>query len=650
MKETMVKNLRITYTKTKRIFMQRCFSEEPIAGPVLEIGSGRDKFNRMLFVKKYKVVTSNIYPKNVVDYICSVNCFPFKDNKFGCVICEHVLEHVEEPAKAIDEIKRVLKPKGLLILIVPFSWPIHEKPYDLWRFSEEGLRHLLMIKFENVKFDTIGSLQKPVLICVTARKSAHEKQKLEHPKVSVIMPTYNRADRIGKSIESVLNQTFKNWELIIVSDGSADNTPEVIKKYKDSRIIFLEKKHGGPSLARNFGLKHARGEYITYCDDDDVLFPYHLETLTGYLDRHPEVGVIMGGAVQVFENKKNGYLKGGLLWTSMHKQKLLKKIGFFDKRFWMWEDVDFLLRLYDCGKGTIFESILTKHIIHRGGMGVTYRDQHTHWQDLMCAKRVRKVFKEQKIDQASFILLAAIIFHKPGPSKTILALSKVFYSQHPGIQSVYLMGLSYYIGGNIAKSIECMRKVLIYKSKQNNAGLRENLRVRKFAFALMGILYTHKRQYSLSIRYLQQGIGCYPKCTLLKVELFHVFLEGGRKDLAEELLERNKDKKITSYMRGVLFLYQKEYLKAKEHLKKSDHIDKILRYRLYSSLYRLYSIIGKKDYASKYRVKSWEYKKETYFAPLLNKKLLSVGLSYLGILIARIFLLGGQSDSHRQII
>ena len=211
------------------------------------------------------------------------------------------------------------------------------------------------------------------------------------------------------------------------------------------------------------------------------------------------------------------------------------------------------------------------------------------------------------------------------------------------------MGLSYYIGGNIAKSIECMRRVLIYKSKQNNAELRENLRVRKFAFAFMGILYTHKRQYSLSIRYLQQGLGSYPKCNLLKAELFHVFLESGRKDLAQELLEKNKNKKIASYMRGMLFLYQKEYHKAKEYLKKSDDIDKILKYRLYSSLDRLYSMMGRKDYASKYRVRSWEYKKETYFAFLLNKKVVEVDLSYIQKLIERIYLLPGDSSNKRII-
>ena len=156
--------------KATRMFMQSCLQQQPIFGPVLEIGSGKDRFNRQLFSRKYKVVATNIYPRNKVDHICSINTLPFEDDKFGCIICEHVLEHVEEPAKAIEEMRRVLKPKGLLILAVPFSWPIHEKPYDLWRFTEEGLRTLLMKDFKEVKFETIGKSNKPNLIFVTARK------------------------------------------------------------------------------------------------------------------------------------------------------------------------------------------------------------------------------------------------------------------------------------------------------------------------------------------------------------------------------------------------------------------------------------------------------------------------------------------------
>jgi len=631
-------------TKIKKKFIQRCFHQESIPGPILEIGSGRDQFNRSLFSKKYKVVTSNIYPKNVVDYICSVNCLPFEDNKFGCVICEHVLEHVEEPQRALDGIRRVLKPGGLLIMIVPFSWLIHEKPYDLWRFTEEGLRHLLMNKFVDVKFETIGPPKKPVFICATARKPIPKKQKPVHPKVSVIMPTYNRADMIDKSIESVLNQTFKDWELIIVNDGSTDNTKEVVAKYNDPRIVYLEKENGGPSSARNLGLRHAKGEYITYCDDDNIIFPYHLETLSGYLDRHPEIGLVRANAVKIIKPNKIGYLGRGLLWASMHKHNLLKKIGFFDARLDRCQDVDFLIRLHDYCNVKILECILTKHIIHSGNISfeIAHNDPAAHWKDLIYVKRVRKIFGVQRIKKPYFIM-AASIFHEQNLFKTMLALSKIFYSRYPCIHSAYLTGLSYYRVGNISKSIEYMKKVVNYGSRQYKTTSRENLKTKEFAFALLGILYARKKQHGLSIKYLRQGLNIYPKGALLIIELFHASLESGRKDLAQELLVKNKAKVISSYMRGVLFLYQKECLKAKEYLERAYDIDKILKYRLCSSLSRLYSIMGREDYAKKHRVRSWAYEKETYFNILLSKKLLEIDLSYMRKLTERIFLRGDNT-------
>jgi glycosyltransferase involved in cell wall biosynthesis len=631
-------------TKIKKEFIQRCFHQESIPGPILEIGSGRDKFNRALFSKKYKVITTNIYPKNVVNYICSVNCLSFEDNKFGCVICEHVLEHVENPARAIDEIKRVLKPNGLLILTAPFSWSIHEKPYDLWRFSEEGLRYLIVNKFESVKFEAIGPPKKPALICITARKPIHEKSKIKHPKVSVIMPTYNRAHMISKSIESVLSQTFKDWELIIVNDGSTDNTKEVVAKYNDPRIVYLEKENGGPSSARNLGLRYAKGEYITYCDDDNIIFPYHLETLYGYLDRHPEIGLVRANAVKIIKPKKIGYLGRGLLWASMHKHNLLKKVGFFDTRLDRCQDVDFLIRLHDYCNVKILECILTKHIIHSGNISfeIAHNDPAAHWKDLIYVKRVRKIFGVQRIKKPYFIM-AASIFHERNLFKTMLALSKIFYSRYPCIHSAYLTGLSYYRVGNISKSIEYMKKVVNYGSRQYKTTSRENLKTKEFAFALLGILYARKKQHGLSIKYLRQGLNIYPKGALLIIELFHASLESGRKDLAQELLVKNKAKVISSYMRGVLFLYQKECLKAKEYLERAYDIDKILKYRLCSSLSRLYSIMGREDYAKKHRVRSWAYEKETYFNILLSKKLLEIDLSYMRKLTERIFLRGDNT-------
>ena len=94
---------------------------------------------------------------------------------------------------------------------------------------------------------------------------------------SIIIPTYNRAHLISKAIQSVIDQTYNHWELIIVDDGSTDNTEEVVHKFNDQRIRYFQKDHEERSVARNFGIEKSRGLYISFLDDDDYLLSDYLE-------------------------------------------------------------------------------------------------------------------------------------------------------------------------------------------------------------------------------------------------------------------------------------------------------------------------------------------------------------------------------------
>jgi glycosyltransferase involved in cell wall biosynthesis len=100
-----------------------------------------------------------------------------------------------------------------------------------------------------------------------------------NPKVSVIIPTYNRANLLPRAIKSVLNQTFQDFELIVVDDGSTDNTRKVVEEFQkgDSRVKYFYKENGGPGSARNFGLKNAKGNFVIFLDSDDMFLPYILE-------------------------------------------------------------------------------------------------------------------------------------------------------------------------------------------------------------------------------------------------------------------------------------------------------------------------------------------------------------------------------------
>jgi len=103
---------------------------------------------------------------------------------------------------------------------------------------------------------------------------------VSNPKFTIITPTYNREDLVQITIKSIINQTFKDWELLIVDDGSTDNTEQVISQFlNDDRIKYIKKANTGQADSLNFGVTYARGEYITFLDSDDEAYTNWLEVV-----------------------------------------------------------------------------------------------------------------------------------------------------------------------------------------------------------------------------------------------------------------------------------------------------------------------------------------------------------------------------------
>lgn len=115
------------------------------------------------------------------------------------------------------------------------------------------------------------------------------------PMVSVVMLTYKRADILPEAIESILAQTYQDYELIIINDGSPDNTDEVIAKYPTPRIRYYKNaENKGIAYSRNRAASLARGKYIMIMDDDDTSLPERMQKQVDYLENHPEITVIAG--------------------------------------------------------------------------------------------------------------------------------------------------------------------------------------------------------------------------------------------------------------------------------------------------------------------------------------------------------------------
>lgn len=110
--------------------------------------------------------------------------------------------------------------------------------------------------------------------------------------VSVIVPAYNAESTIRTTLEAILKQSYKNIEVLVVDDGSKDSTAEIVSVYEDCRIVLIRKENGGVSSARNFGIKKARGEWIAFCDADDIWDNLKLEKQIHVINNLPDVDFI----------------------------------------------------------------------------------------------------------------------------------------------------------------------------------------------------------------------------------------------------------------------------------------------------------------------------------------------------------------------
>lgn len=149
---------------------------------------------------------------------------------------------------------------------------------------------------------------------------------ISHPTVSIILPTYNREKLISFAIQSVLNQTCSDFELIIVDDGSQDNTTNLVSKFNDSRIRYIHHyQNAGVSAARNTGIEQAKGQYIAFLDSDDEWLPEKLEQQLQIFQDQPTVAVIYSWLIKESQNnqsqtirssKYRGYIYGDLLYSN----------------------------------------------------------------------------------------------------------------------------------------------------------------------------------------------------------------------------------------------------------------------------------------------------------------------------------------------
>jgi len=198
------------------------------------------------------------------------------------------------------------------------------------------------------------------------------------PLISVVIPAYNAEKYVEEAIDSVLNQTFQDFEIIVVDDGSKDFTKEKVLNIADTRIRYIHKENGGPSSARNTGIKSARGKYIALLDYDDIWMPQKLERQLAKFNLEPDLGLVYswvqsinpdGSHRFVAKPETEGWVYNDLIIDNFQhngsvqliRKECFEKAGYFDESLLNVQDWEMWLRLAKYYKFGVVREILVKY-------------------------------------------------------------------------------------------------------------------------------------------------------------------------------------------------------------------------------------------------------------------------------------------------
>ena len=249
------------------------------------------------------------------------------------------------------------------------------------------------------------------------------------PLVSVVLITYNRGDLIGESVRSVMAQTYQNWEIIIVDDGSEDNTEEVVYRLANPKIRYLRIDHCGLlGKVRNLGIKMATGEYVAFQDSDDLWLPAKLQIQMDLFKRFPEAAFVLSNSSQFGENAwpvpdYDSLYVGNLFLPILEEQRyhfcgtslvfrknVVSEIGLLDEEIRMMRELHFFLRMSAMYDGDFTNERLVKVRRHANNTSNSYRIE-AHETSI---KMFTEFFMKGLLTRKAFTKLTSDCYYKIG--------------------------------------------------------------------------------------------------------------------------------------------------------------------------------------------------------------------------------------------
>ena len=353
------------------------------------------------------------------------------------------------------------------------------------------------------------------------------------PKVSVIIPTFNRARYIREAIDSVLSQAYQSYEIVVIDDGSTDSTREVLAPY-GNKIKYFYQENKGLSNARNHGIRESCGEYIALLDSDDLWLPEKLEKQVALLDENPEAAFVcsdtyvidtLGEVIKVWKKGRHHQETFESLYesnyvyvsTTLIRRQCLDTVGYFDEGLSFSEDYDLWLRL--SGRYTFkhMPACLAKYRVHENNMSKNF-DTRVYAHRIIAhkpeiARRIGFVRKNRARAKDYYLCAslhyAASNFHKAGINylKSALYFPFIGYYYYPKETENFRFSLPYRLLKPYLSVVECLLKVKRLKRP-----------VFKLTALLLILFY--------GIKHTLKGLRVIPKrettkIGLLNIEFFH---------------------------------------------------------------------------------------------------------------------------------
>jgi len=342
---------------------------------------------------------------------------PDQDSSFDSVVLVDAVDRVQDPGFLLREAQRLVKPGGRILISVPDSYCV-TRPDKVSIFTEKSFLRTLEENLEGTltPLEPYGSWLSGVVVVDKPGEASCPDESLylkpfqvprhDNPLVSIVVPTYNRAALLARSLDSLLGQTYENTEIIVVNDGSTDATDQVIAPYLD-KVKYLKQPNRGSPSAMNAGIKEARGKYIWVFADDDIALPRKLEVQVPLMEASG-AGLIHAGAICVNEDFSvtqvwvpqeflpdsimEAELFGNRFFSStvMVPKKVMEDVGMYDERLVRAQDYDCWIRILQKYSAVAVDYLSAFYWQHAGSRGSSF-------DSFDVSQVVRKTLEYEKI-------------------------------------------------------------------------------------------------------------------------------------------------------------------------------------------------------------------------------------------------------------